>query len=104
MLVRPSMQKDLERCNFSNGTFFYSMWQGYRDSMYQQRFENWLDAHGMSKVFLHTSGHAKISDIQRMIDGLEPKKIIPIHTMMPNAFLDFSDKVELKADGELFVI
>ena len=104
MLVRPSMQKDLERCNLSGGTFFYSMWQGYRDSAYQQIFENWLDTKGFSKVFLHTSGHAKVSDIQRLIDGLEPKKIIPIHTMRPSAFLDYSDKVELKSDGIVFEI
>jgi len=105
MLVRPSMQKDLEkRCNLTGGTFFYSMWQGYRDSAYQQRFENWLDEKGFAKSFLHTSGHAKISDIQRLIDGLKPMKIIPIHTMMPDAFREYSDKVELKNDGDLFEI
>ena len=104
MLARPSMQKDLERCNLSGGTFFYSMWQGYQDSAYQQKFENWLDMNGFNKVFLHTSGHAKISDIRRLMDGLEPKKIIPIHTMQPNAFLDYSDKVELKNDGVMFEI
>jgi hypothetical protein len=38
-----------------------------------------------------------------LIDGLNPKKIVPIHTMMPEAFLDYSDKVELKKDGEVFV-
>jgi ribonuclease J len=104
MLVRPSMQKDLERCNISGGTFFYSMWQGYRDSAYQQKFETWLDTKGFSKVFLHTSGHAKISDIRRLIVGLNPKKIVPIHTMQPNAFLEYSDKVELQEDGVAFEI
>lgn len=104
MLARPSMQKDLERCNLSGGTFFYSMWKGYRDSAYQQRFESWLDASRFEKIFLHTSGHAKIIDIRRFIDGLEPKKIIPIHTTMPDAFRDYSDKVELKNDGVMFEI
>jgi len=104
MLVRPSMQKDLERCNISGGTFFYSMWQGYRDSAYQQKFESWLDAKNFKKVFLHTSGHAKITDIRRLIDGLNPKKIVPIHTMQPNAFLEYSDKVELQEDGIAFEI
>ena len=104
MLARPSMQKDLERCDLSSGTFFYSMWQGYRDSTYQQRFENWLGGRGFGKVFLHTSGHARISDIRRLMDGLEPKKIIPIHTMMPDAFLEYSDKVELKEDGVAFYV
>ena len=34
MTVRPSMMKDLERCNLAGGTFIYSMWQGYRTSDY----------------------------------------------------------------------
>lgn len=104
MLVRPSMQKDLKRCNLAGGRFFYSMWQGYRDSAYQQAFENWLDTRGFEKIFLHTSGHAKVADIRRLIDGLNPKKIIPIHTMLPDAFLAYSDKVELQKDGLAFEI
>lgn len=104
MLVRPSMRADLEKCHLSGGLFIYSMWQGYRDSVYQQTFENWLVERGIQKSFLHTSGHAKISDICRMIDGLNPKKIIPVHTMHPEAFLEYSDKVELQRDGTAFDI
>jgi ribonuclease J len=76
MLVRPSMKKDLERCNLSGGTFIYSMWQGYRESKYQQGFESWLHERGFRDDFLHTSGHARVSDILRLIDGVNPKKII----------------------------
>ena len=104
MLVRPSMKKDLERCNLSSGTFIYSMWQGYRDSTYQQSFEKWLNERKFRNIFLHTSGHAKISDIKRLIEGLQPKKIVPIHTMLPDAFLDYSEKVELKNDGVEFEV
>ena len=104
MWARPSIKSDLERCNLTGGTFIYSMWQGYRDSAYQQSFENWLKARRFRNVFLHTSGHATVSDIRRLMDGLNPKKIIPIHTMLPDAFLDYSDKVELKDDGVAFKI
>ena len=104
MLVRPSVHSDLERCGLSGGTFFYSMWEGYRDSDYQQKFENWLDSRGFRKIFLHTSGHAKVSDIRRLIDGLDAKRIIPVHTMRPDAFLEFSGKVELHNDGEVFEV
>ena len=104
MMVRPSMLKDLELCNIANGTFIYSMWQGYRTSDYQQRFENWLGKRGFRSVFLHTSGHATVSDIKRLINGLDPKRIVPIHTMMPDAFHDYSDKVDLQNDGVLFLI
>ena len=104
MCARPSMQKDLERCNLTGGTFIFSMWQGYRDSEYQQSFESWLTGQGFNNVYLHTSGHATVSDIRRIIDGMNPKKIIPIHTMQPDAFLDYSDKVELQNDGVAFEV
>ena len=104
MLVRPSMQKDLERSNLSGGHFFYSMWQGYRDSAYQQGFEDWLNGKGFRYIYLHTSGHAKVSDIRRVIDGLAPKKIVPIHTLQPDTFLKYSVKVELQKDERAFEI
>lgn len=35
---------------------------------------------------VHTSGHAAVSDILRVITELEPKQIILMHTMSPGAF------------------
>ena len=106
MLVRPSMQNssDLGRCHLSGGTFIYSMWKGYRNSDYQQNFEKWLSEQGFNNTFLHTSGHATVSDIRRLIDGINPKKIVPVHTTQPNAFLEYSDKVEIQKDGKTFEI
>lgn len=43
-------------------------------------------------------------NIKKLIIGLDPKKVIPIHTMTPNAFMNFSDKIELKEDGQEFEI
>ena len=99
MMVRPSMFKDLEKCEFKEGLFIYSLWQGYRDSDYQQRFEEQLKNNGFSMKLVHTSGHASIVDIERLIEGLNPKVIIPIHTMIPDAFLGISEKVKLLKDG-----
>ncbi|MCL2147013.1 MAG: hypothetical protein FWH52_04305 [Synergistaceae bacterium] len=59
---------------------------------------------GIRQTSLHTSGHARVSDIQRLIDGLQPKRIVPIHTMQPDAFLSYSDKVTLQTDGVMFEI
>lgn len=104
MMVRPSMLKDIEKCKFQDGIFIYSMWQGYRDSQYQQKFEKYLQNSGFKLMTLHTSGHASVSDIKKLITELDPKKVIPIHTMAPNAFMDFSNKTELKEDGKEFEI
>lgn len=104
MACRPSMLMDIEKCGLRNGVFIYSLWSGYRDSKYQQNFEKYLDDAGFMLEMLHTSGHAAIVDIRRVITGLNPHKIIPIHTMHPDAFLEFSDKTELKNDGVAFEV
>ena len=53
---------------------------------------------------MHTSGHATVSDIFSVITGLEPKRIIPIHTMEPDMFIGLSDRVILKDDGVAFYV
>lgn len=104
MACRPSMRMDIDRCGLSNGVFIYSLWSGYRYSNYQQSFEKYLKNKGFCLETLHTSGHAAIADIKRVINKLNPNKIIPIHTMHPYTFLEFSDKTELKNDGVTFMV
>ncbi len=102
MLCRPSMYKDMEKSDLKNGIFMYSLWNGYRSSDYQQRFEKFLEKSGFTLEELHTSGHATISDLKRAIHGLNPQKVIPIHTLNPKSFETLSDKTDLKTDGIKF--
>lgn len=102
MAVRPSMRRDIEIAGLENGLFIYSMWSGYRDSDYQNAFEDSLKRAGFDEYELHTSGHAIPRDIHRVMTELEPKKIIPIHTMEPDSFIGLSDRVSLKEDGKSF--
>jgi ribonuclease J len=95
---------DVEKCGLRDGVFLYSLWEGYRSSAYQQLFEKSLENAGFLLESLHTSGHAPIADIRRVINSLDPKKLIPIHTMYPDAFRDFSEKTELKDDGVAFEV
>lgn len=102
--ARPSMRMDIEAASLKNGLFVYSLWEGYRESEYQKEFENYLSKSGFMIDKLHTSGHATVSDIKRVITGLEPKQIIPIHTMAPDLFIGLSDQVILKDDGVAFCV
>jgi len=104
MASRPSMRRDIEIVGLQNGLFVYSLWSGYRDSEYQKEFENYLNRVGFTADVLHTSGHATISDIRRVITELEPKQIIPIHTMTPDSFIGISENIVLKEDGKEFSI
>jgi ribonuclease J len=102
MMVRPSMKRDLGIAGLRNGLFFYSLWHGYRDSGYQKKFEGYLEQAGFAMRFLHTSGHASIADIEKLIVKLQPKKVVPVHTMAPNAFASITDKVIFVEDGKMF--
>ena len=104
LTARPSMCKDIEIAGLQNGLFMYSLWSGYRDSEYQKEFENHLTKSGFTIDVLHTSGHATVPDVKKVIMGLEPKQIIPIHTMAPDLFIGLSDRVFLKEDGEAFYV
>ena len=104
MLVRPSMIRELARCGLHDGLFIYSLWAGYRDAEYQQKFEESLSQNGFGLRSLHTSGHAAAEDIQRMIGELDPKQVIPIHTMFPEAFQEYSDKTVLMKDKVEFEV
>ena len=104
MAARPSMMKDFKLAGLQNGLFVYSMWSGYRCSDYQKAFENYLNQAGFTTDELHTSGHASVFDIRRVITELKPKQIIPIHTMTPDSFIGISKRVVLKEDGKIFSI
>jgi ribonuclease J len=83
MLVRPSVQNDLERYlhKYSDGCFIYSMWSGYKDKPGTTKdFLDFITGKGMHIKDIHTSGHADLSGLKKMVDVVKPKHIVPIHT------------------------
>ncbi len=99
MLVRPSVLADLKLMKLKNGTLIYSQWQAYRDKPYQVRLEEYLKSRNFSFCYLHTSGHAFEEEIKKVIKGLSPKEIVPIHTFCPEAFAKFDQNVTYRQDG-----
>lgn len=84
MMIRPSMLPDLMKMtNLNGGCFIYSMWQGYRDEPPKRKLEDFLQSRGTSTIYIHSSGHARVSDLQRTLDMLQPKKTIPIMVSFP---------------------
>ena len=98
------MRRDIEIAGLKNGLFIYSLWSGYRESDYQQAFEGSLKQAGFENYELNTSGHATVPDIARVMTELDPKMIIPIHSMEPYLFIGLSDRVSLMEDGVSFKI
>jgi len=107
MTIRPSMKSDLNALTCLNGgTFIYSMWSGYREETVIYDFIQLLTGQGMRDVTIHTSGHADRQGLQRMVDALKPKKLVPIHTFDANEYQSIfsSSEVLMVDDGEIVSI
>lgn len=84
MCVRNSMLRYLQslsnRMSFENGLLIYSFWSGYRETESMKNFLLECEKLGLRIVTLHTSGHADEGTIKKLIETVNPKVLIPIHT------------------------
>lgn len=100
MCVRPSMRNYLRKLNelvsFERGILFYSMWKGYQEKEDMRNFLNYMKSLGVKVHVLHTSGHADIDTIERMIKKVSPGLIIPVHTENPQWYERYDIPVELQ--------
>lgn len=87
--------KIFEKVNKNDLNIIFSMWKGYLDK------PNYLDEYKDIITHIHTSGHAYIRDLQKFVDKIKPKYIIPIHTESKNRYQDlFNSEIKLVEDGE----
>ena len=93
MFVRagnPMHKKIMEKYKDKNSVVIYSMWKGYLE---QDKMKDFLK--GYQRVDMHTSGHADFQAIQMVIEVVEPAMIIPMHTTVPEAFLQMAEKQKI---------
>ena len=79
----------------------WSMWGGYlkREGEPQMLLE-FCRSHRLELQPIHTSGHATIRDLKRLVDAVRPKQLIPIHTFEPDAYKSLAGKVVQLRDRE----
>ncbi|GHU66246.1 MBL fold hydrolase [Clostridia bacterium] len=84
MYIRQSMEIYLRKLSkmmsFSDGLLIYSMWDGYKTDPKMQAFLDLAVSLGLEIVDIHASGHADAAALNRLINKLNPKQIIPVHT------------------------
>jgi ribonuclease J len=101
MLYRPSMNDELNKAGiFENGRMIYSMWSGYLSDASMKGLHDFVGVHELDLKQIHTSGHADVETLKRVIDSIKPVKLIPIHTMDPEAYKNLYPNVWLVEDGE----
>jgi len=96
----------LKRCfaeHPDDSLIIYSMWKGYLDENNPARDKKlieFLKPYKDKYECLHTSGHADIKTIQNVVNIINPKHIIPIHTESPEEFKKLFKNALLKTHVE----
>lgn len=100
-LFRPLHCADLVKAHcLSQAVYVYSQWEGYWEKESFEGLRKWLMQYNISRLNIHTSGHASIADLKRFVGALSPGKVVPIHTFMPERYPGLFANVELHNDGE----
>ena len=82
-------------------TTVYSMWHGYLE---RGTLPEFLTKCGLELSEIHTSGHATLQHLKDIIEAINPKFIIPIHTFYPERFNEMFTNVMLVDDGQELVL
>ncbi len=73
-------------------TFILSRSEPFNEelAMSFDRLLNWLAYFGLKKYYrIHVSGHARPADLRTVIEEINPKTIVPIHTSYPELFDEY---------------
>jgi ribonuclease J len=100
MSFRSSMTGEMEAIGcLPGGKVIYSMWPGYIERG-DPDLRAWAARNGMEFEIIHTSGHADANDLRRLVAGIGPRRLIPIHTLSPARFHEFDAQVVRLRDGQ----
>src|SRR5262249_12489489 len=87
MPFRMSMAKELETAECLAGAqAVWSMWPGYLRGPSGEKLRAWLDQHHIPLVVHHASGHASIADLGRLVEAMDARRIVPIHSEAGDRF------------------
>ena len=95
MLVRPSVVEFLQKIDAKQIRFVKSIWNGYWDEPKTERFRRWVESRCEELPDIHTSGHADIPSLRRIVAFVNPKYIVPIHTASPETYAELFPDREL---------
>ena len=106
MLVRPTTLTYLQRIKAPHIRLVKSIWDGYWNEPNIERFRSWVEEHCEAVKDIHSSGHADTQSLQRIVEFVRPKTIVPIHTDAPKRFYDIfvNDNVKCLDNNEVLYL
>lgn len=83
--------KELIDLNPAGGVYLHSMSEPFNEEgeIDEIRMNNWMERFGLARIHAHCSGHASGRDLNYMVNAIDPKILIPIHTERPDLFRTF---------------
>lgn len=101
MLFRPSMlNSDFGGSLPERSRCLYSRWEGYLERPDSQAVTYALENANGDLIKVHTSGHIYAGDIADLVQQINAKLVIPIHTFEPDRFQTIASNVRILNDGE----
>lgn len=101
LLFRPLHSQDLDKAQaFNNAVYICSQWIGYWEQGSCAMLMKWLEKNNIIKDNVHSSGHASISDVQKLIGAMNPKTVVPIHSFNPEKYNDLFPNTKIYNDTE----
>jgi len=103
MLIRAGFLWDIKKfLSLKDATWIYSLWPGYFErSKPLRNLKSYLEEKDVRYEYLHTSGHAKLNDMKKLVDTMTPEIVVPIHSFYPDKFKDYFKNVKLVDDVEV---
>lgn len=100
MVSRPSMiAADFESTVPIATLGVYSMWSGYLTKPDWVAVRTVIEKAPGDFVECHASGHISVLDIKKLVEGLRPRSILPIHTAFPSEFRETFTQAVMVKDG-----
>lgn len=81
----------------SGGHFIHSMSEPFSEEDIDNAvMHRWLDHFGLKFHQIHASGHCQTEDLKEIVDEIQPKQLIPIHTEHPELFEKLFGSIDVK--------
>jgi len=88
----------------SDGAVVWSLWPGYLRDTSGLRFAELVRQRAVPFVIHHTSGHAPVADLQRLVEAMNPERVVPIHTEGADQYAHHFADVQRHADGDWWAV
>ena len=99
-MFRPSLGDELERAGcLQDAKLVWSQWAGYLKPPHNKSIAAFTSKHRLTPVLHHSSGHASVGDLSRLVDSISPQRVVPIHSFGGDQFSALFPRVDVQADG-----